>query len=145
MKTDGRMNTDSLLANCKSGEARYVKNMVLSKDSASRISEGGVKEVLHLPSHIILCVLPIDNGSIIFANEKILNETTYFRIYKWVGVEPEPILRTKHITHNSVDYIEAVYQYNNRKELILEWWNGTKERCDNARLLNIDNMPLIDM
>ena len=140
MKTDGRMNTDTPLSLCRSGEVRWAKNRVIPKGQQYSVNEGGVQMVQYLTNHRLLGVIVTDKEQIIFANwddDGIIR----FCIYTWSGLNITPVIKTRYISFNNDDFIEGVHQYNNNGERIISFWNGIDSRCNNARLINIDSLP----
>lgn len=140
MKTDGRMNTDTPLSLCRSGEVRWAKNRVIPKGQQYSVNEGGVQMVQYLANHRLLGVIVTDKEQIIFANWDD-DGVIRFCIYTWSGLNLTPVIKTRYISFNNDDFIEGVYQYNNNGERIISFWNGIDSRCNNARLINIDSLP----
>lgn len=140
MKTDGRMNTDTPLSLCRTGEVRWAKNRVIPKGQQYSVNEGGVEVVQSLARHRFLGVIITDKEQILFANWND-DGVKRFCIYTWSGLDIVPIIKTRYISFNDDDFIEGVYQYNNNGERIISFWNGIDSRCNNARLINIDDLP----
>lgn len=140
MKTIGRMNLDSPLSNTKTGEVRWAKNRIVDINNNYSMNEGGCSNVLELQGHTFLGTILIDENQILFANYTNLG-TTWFCIYDWNGIQLKTILKTLYITFNNDEFIEGTFQYNNKKERIICFWNGINSTSNASRLLNIDNLP----
>ena len=142
MKTIGKMNTDSHLSHCKTGEVRLSKNMVIGKDKQSRVAELGEQRALMLsglgiPNSKILGVIDCNNFNVLICTWN----TTKLCVIKHTGDGYQIILKTKYIDIDVNEVVEGVFQINNLGQTIVAFWNGTQSTSMLPRLINIDELP----
>ena len=121
------------------GSFKDAKNIVLSKGGAGSESEPGFDYSAHVDGSII-GILEIPDRTVLFSVLTIGGID-----YSEIGIFKDDVytvvLRTQYLNFNSSNPIRGQYTFNYLGELIIAWCDGTETTSNEAKILNLDNLP----
>lgn len=137
MKIKPGINTDTLSIELPSGTLVGGRNFVYNKSMGTVSSEDGFTKLFSLDTNYVGHIqTPIE--SIVFTYN---TNTDLSAIYRVKESTPTLLLIGSELRFNVFRPIMGDYEYNQKGELVICWWEGNDNNPNPPRVLNVDCLP----